>query len=213
MSTHLQVRPPWPCQISEGLQFFVDPFDYNTSIALNVSELSHLSKTIFLCPCVPILAQWIVFSVNVFHKIDNLRNWTGYLLFPPGVQGLLYLTNLPSVLLPQRMFTIDLVTHKIIVTTQMNSKSTNAKWTVVSALFLRTMDSFTLSKTFIFALFIKCTFHFSCSHQIFFACPFRSNFIPHISTIGPSPLCVSTLHEFQNNVPIKGFHHFVLLHL
>ena len=53
-----------------------------------------------------------------FLEIVNLRNWTGNLLFPPRAQGLLYLANFPSVLLSQRILTIDPLTRRTAVTKQ-----------------------------------------------------------------------------------------------
>ena len=54
----------------------------------------------------------IVFSFDVFHEIANLRDWIG------DLYSTMSLANFSSLLLSQRIFTIDLVTRHIIVTAQ-----------------------------------------------------------------------------------------------
>ena len=56
---------------------------------------------------------------------------------------------------------------------------------------------------FVRTLSKKCTFHFPFSHSIFFTCPARRYFVPHISTIVPSPLMLPSCMIFWIT-----FHHF-----
>ena len=140
------------------------------------------------------------------------------------MQGLSYLTNPSSVFLSQRILTIDSFTRHIFVTAQLYSGPICASvdsgicgsqvprclvFNLLSnpfALFLSVYGGqfhIVKDESGDLVLIIKCTFLFSCSHPIFFACPFRGNFIPYVSTIVPSPLvfpsCLIswvTFHDF-----------------
>ena len=66
--------------------------------------------------------------------------------------------------------------------------------------FLRSMFNgqfhFVKNKRDEFVLLLQCAFSSSCSHPIFFASPFRGDFIPHISSIVRSPLVWFSVFRF-----------------
>ena len=74
-------------------------------------------------------------------------------------------------------------------------------------LVLLPVDSFILSRTKVTNLYLSSSvFSFSCSHPVFFASSFRSDFIPNITTIVPSPLMFPSCA-----VSCVFFHHSCLL--
>ena len=70
----------------------------------------------------------MVFSVDVFHGAISLRDQVGFLPFPPRVQCFLNLASPSSVLLSQRMLTVDPLTCHLTVST-----SSSRVWMIVSA--------------------------------------------------------------------------------
>ena len=214
--------------------FPVDPFDHHTTSTFAIVFEASIPRTLHrpprlriitsvkdyfslsLCTNVcPVVSLPIVFSVDTFRKIVDFRSSTGYLLFPPGMQCLLYLAGSPSVLVSQRTSTIDPFARHISVPACANVDGGICGSQVPrchifdilshsSAVYGGQFHSVKGERNE-WVLIIKCTLHFSCSHPFFCTCPFCSHFIPHVPTIVPLPL---VLPSFM--ILTITFHHFSL---
>ena len=139
------------------------------------------------------------------------------------MHGLLNLSNCLYVLRPLGDFAIDPFARHFTVTLQLYGKPIAAcvdngicgsqllRCLVFDllpnsfALFLCSTESVILLRTnvTIWYLSSRVISLFSRSHPILFACPFRSDFIPHVSTIVPSPLmhpsCMASSIPFHHS--------------
>ena len=116
----------------------VDPFDHHATPAFPVAFGTTKPEAFHRLPCFritasvnnnfplsfgsrigPVIGFLIVFPEDVFHLIVNLRDGICDLPFPPRVQCLLDLADSSSVLLSQRILTIDPLTCHLAVATKL----------------------------------------------------------------------------------------------
>ena len=171
----------------------------------------------------PVVSFLIVLSVDMFHEVVNPRNWDGQSSFSTTSAGSFVLGQFSLCTSVPGEYSPLIHLHATLLSPHICTLSPSPRvWTVVSTcpMFLSVLSliffpiPFTLfdsvfngsfhsvkNKRDETVLLFQCTFSFSCSHPIFFAGPFRGDFIPGRSHDCATPTCASILCDFLDTVP------------